>query len=412
MCERNHDNTPLVWTLTSVAIRIAQSLGIHRDGSHLGLSVFETEIRRRIWWQIRILDIRTSETHGSDQEAAHAQHHFDTKVPLNVNDDDLVPGSVEAPIARIGITEMSLLLIRYEIIATISQLTPQPSNEEVQITTVQQIDRITDECRAKLEDRFLRHCNMEIPWHWLIATVARMMLARMWMSVHHRFKIVGLTGPGGVFTQQCRDRLFPTSIEIVESCLLLERNESTKQWEWCFSNFIPWQAMAFILSELCVRDRDEESDRAWAAVQGAFDKWADVARNSRHDFLWSRMQKLFEKVRRLRLANPHEALDAQMANSHGDLVGSTINNASPKAKGPNLASDYETSLYVGDYRSPPDLGAQANSQSLYREQTQPAAHESDGFSQFDWDMGMEFPSTAGQVDISNGSFFEELDNWW
>jgi hypothetical protein len=288
-----------VWTLTSVAIRIAQSLGIHRDGSHLGLPFFEAEMRRRIWWQIRILDIRTSENHGSDQEVA--QQHFDTKVPLNIDDDALAPSSVEAPKAQTGITEMSLLLMRYEIIAVISRLTPQPassmtSNGEVRITTVQQIDRITDECRTKLEDQFLRHCNMEVPWHWLIATLTRMMLARMWVSVHHRFKIVGLAGPGGVLTQQCRDRLFPTSIEIVESCLLLERNESTKQWEWASRNFVPWQAMAFILSELCVRDHDEEWDRAWKAVQSAFDEWADLTRNKRHDLLWFRMQKLFEKV--------------------------------------------------------------------------------------------------------------------
>jgi hypothetical protein len=372
-------------------------------------------MRRRIWWHIRILDVRTSENHGSDQEVA--QQHFDTKAPLNINDNDLVPGSVEAPMARTGITEMSPLLMRCEIIAVISRLAPQPSNGEVRITTVQQIDRITDECRTKLEDQFLRHCNMEIPWHWLIATIARIMLARMWVSVHHRFKIAGLIGPGGVLTQQCRDRLFPTSVEIVESCLLLERNESTKQWKWCSHNYIPWQAMAFILSELCARDRDKESDRAWTAVQGAFDEWADVARNPRHDLLWSRMRKLFEKVRRLRVADPNEVGRVEMANSHGNSAESPVTsagNTTPhNANEPELARNGEMGLCIDEFQSSvPDVGVQAGSQWQYREGNQLANIEPEVFGQFDWDLGMDFLPTAGPADISNGDFFEELDNWW
>lgn len=37
------------WTEIGTAIRVAQALGLHRDGTKLGLGVFETEYRRRIW---------------------------------------------------------------------------------------------------------------------------------------------------------------------------------------------------------------------------------------------------------------------------------------------------------------------------------------------------------------------------
>ena len=374
-------------------------------------------MRRRIWWQIRILDIRTSETHGSDQEAIHTQHHFETKVPLNIDDEDLIPGSVEAPVERIGITEMSVMLLRYETLVALSRLLPQPIHGEFKITTVEQIDQVTEECRRKLEDRFLRHCNMEIPWHWLIATVSRMMLARMWVSVHHRFKIVDLTGPGGVLTKECRDRLFPTSIEIVESCLLLERNESTKQWEWCSRNFIPWQAMAFILSELCIRERDKESDRAWIAVQGAFDEWADVARNPLHDLLWSRMQKLFEKVRRLRVSNSNKAPHVEMTDSHEIPAESTMadtrSTSDPNATGVVMALNNDMELYYSEHRSSiPGADAEAGPQWQYMEESQIANIGPDVVNQFDWDVDMDFLPTAGTADVLNGNYFEELDNWW
>jgi hypothetical protein len=39
-------------------------MGMHLDGILLGLSPFETEIRRRIWWQLRMYDFRAAELSG------------------------------------------------------------------------------------------------------------------------------------------------------------------------------------------------------------------------------------------------------------------------------------------------------------------------------------------------------------
>lgn len=47
-----------LWTLLGVAVRIGQGLGLHRDGTSLGLSPFEIEMRRRLWWNIVVLDAR------------------------------------------------------------------------------------------------------------------------------------------------------------------------------------------------------------------------------------------------------------------------------------------------------------------------------------------------------------------
>ena len=39
------------WTLTGVALRIAQRLGLHRDGNEFGMRPFVAEMRRRLFWQ-------------------------------------------------------------------------------------------------------------------------------------------------------------------------------------------------------------------------------------------------------------------------------------------------------------------------------------------------------------------------
>lgn len=52
------------WNMTGLAVRLAQSLGMHRDGSALNLSPFDAEMRRRLWWGICILDTPASEDHS------------------------------------------------------------------------------------------------------------------------------------------------------------------------------------------------------------------------------------------------------------------------------------------------------------------------------------------------------------
>lgn len=75
---RRNDDARKIWTLTGLVVRIAQTLGIHRDGSHFGLPPFEIEMRRRLWWQVCILDARSSEDHGCDPTIVEA--FFDTKM--------------------------------------------------------------------------------------------------------------------------------------------------------------------------------------------------------------------------------------------------------------------------------------------------------------------------------------------
>jgi hypothetical protein len=75
---RRNDDARKIWTMTGLVVRIAQTLGIHRDGSHFKLPPFEIEMRRRLWWQVCILDARASEDHGCDPTIVEAQ--FDTKM--------------------------------------------------------------------------------------------------------------------------------------------------------------------------------------------------------------------------------------------------------------------------------------------------------------------------------------------
>lgn len=101
------------WILSGTAIRVAQKMGYHRDGETLKLPPFETEMRRRIWWQLILQDAKHAMASGLSSSML--PQHWDTKQPLNINDADMFPGSTEPLRAREGPTEMAFCLIIYQI---------------------------------------------------------------------------------------------------------------------------------------------------------------------------------------------------------------------------------------------------------------------------------------------------------
>jgi hypothetical protein len=86
-----------IWSLTGVALRIAQSMGLERDELSLGLSHFEAEMRQRIWWLLKTHDYRAAELCGLFKFRHLDTGPESTKWPSNVNDDQLHPGMTATP---------------------------------------------------------------------------------------------------------------------------------------------------------------------------------------------------------------------------------------------------------------------------------------------------------------------------
>jgi hypothetical protein len=88
-------------------------MGLHRDGETLGLSPFESEMRRRLWWQILIMDTKTAVLSGLSPTVLARDCH--TKAPRNVNDGDIFPAATEPFKDREGPTEMIFCLLNYRV---------------------------------------------------------------------------------------------------------------------------------------------------------------------------------------------------------------------------------------------------------------------------------------------------------
>ena len=90
--------TPInkLWTATGTLVRSAMNMGLHRDpGDSTEFSIFQREMRRRIWVSIVELDLQTSLTHGMPTMVREGD--FQCFSPANVNDIDLFEAMTELP---------------------------------------------------------------------------------------------------------------------------------------------------------------------------------------------------------------------------------------------------------------------------------------------------------------------------
>lgn len=353
---RNMDDSRLVWALGGLAIHIAQALGIHRDGTHFGLPPFDIEMRRRLWWHISILDNRSSEDHGTDP--TFTEQFYDTKLPLNVNDEDIWPGMVEPPVERSGATEMTFCLIRFELSVFnrrlnitspgVGDLRNRPEGGcSARDQTLQEKEDMIDRCHKRIEEKYLRHCDMNTAILWVSATVARLILAKMWLMVHHPRSYFN---DGDAPPPEVKDRLFITSIEVIEFSYLLERNENTAKWGWLFRTYMQWQSVAFVLSEICARPWGPEVERGWRAVESVYNVRFFNPHGNHRGMLWKPMRHLWRKAQLVRQKHLQQGQQQQTISKQpakGDLTSGRFDGGPQAQNQENNGIDYGDNWYQG-----------------------------------------------------------------
>ncbi|KAJ5095667.1 fungal-specific transcription factor domain-containing protein [Penicillium alfredii] len=264
---RSPGDLEFVWTMTAAVHRLAQGLGLHRDGTNFGLSPFDTEMRRRLWWYIVILDFQTSEYQAINSQIQ--EKSYDVRFPLNINDADIAPDTAETPTEYNDFTEMTFCLIRCEISVAHRRILSNKSGVGPEACPLQENLHLLGQLCRRLQEQHLKFCDVSVPLQWVAATVARLAHARSWLVAHLPWLNTEELAPGS----PKRDQLFQTATEVVEFAYLLETNDKTTKWGWLFEAYMQWHAAVFVLSELCIRPRSVDTDKAWIVMDQAYALW-------------------------------------------------------------------------------------------------------------------------------------------
>ena len=274
-----------VWTLTGVAVRIAQGMGLERDGASMGLPPFETEIRRRVWWLLKTHDFRTTELCGLPKFREFRFEEDSTKWPTNVNDDELYPGMSSPPKESAALTDMVFVAMRDEI----SQFTAgridvfrrqgkkNPSDWNLRNSSTDapdgtedansKVDAATKQLEEIFETKYFRYCDPSQPLHLMSMLLGRYVLTIIRFLTHHprRWPSIQSTPP----TE--RALVWSTCIKLLEQQIMMQSNPSVRQFSWQSAYFQQWHALIHVLDTLRVFPLDSEAGRAWEVVGKMYD---------------------------------------------------------------------------------------------------------------------------------------------
>jgi hypothetical protein len=248
---------------------MAESLGLHRDGERLGLSPFQSEIRRRLWWHFLTRDGRAGEDYGLENTKAIS----DVTLPLNVDDADLYPGMKELPSAKRGWTPMAFSLINIDIVKSMQKLASIATSSSPSFSLSEDIRaQIINETRERIEER-LEHCNPVIPQHRLTLLCSRFLLRKLDFITRLQWLSLQRPDPREEFLTE--ENLIE-ALEILTPRLVSE-DDLLKQFAWARKAYPQYYITMYVLQHLCVKPEGPSVGRSWEAVEIVFQQWDDFS---------------------------------------------------------------------------------------------------------------------------------------
>lgn len=167
-------------SLGGILVRHAERLGFHRDGNILNLSPFETEKRRRIWWQLQHQDASVAMKSGSLPLTFMAD--WDVELPLNIEDQDISPEMANTPQEHQGITSVSYCLWTYDVLKQ-QRSFRRPDGSRCgsswmvdQSLSREKREALIHEMENSANDRLIRYCDPIQSMDNLILIMARSLI--------------------------------------------------------------------------------------------------------------------------------------------------------------------------------------------------------------------------------------------
>ncbi|KAM5358154.1 hypothetical protein ACJZ2D_015542 [Fusarium nematophilum] len=321
LCVRRHDSSRFVSSLLGVVIRNAQAMGLHRDGTNFQLSPYETEMRRRVWWHICVLDLRASEDHGCDPSIY--DQNYDTKFPLSINDEDISPSDTIPPPERPAGSDMIFCLLRFEVAVAIRRLNyPAPVGSHEPELSAGQKRRMVEAVEKHFYERYIHRCDITKPFDWVSATWARLMLAKMWLAVSNPLQPQD-SDDTATTPLDLRSLAFEKSVEVLELSDLLETGHRASRWRWLFLTHVQWHAVVFVLAHLCLRPADELAHRAWLVVDRVWERWPCERGGANKGMLWKPIRRLMDRAQQIRARNKAEGSDGLAGSKTPESTGGT-----------------------------------------------------------------------------------------
>lgn len=260
-----------------------------------------------------------------DASSLTAERWSDTKLPLNVADEDIWPGMTHQPQPRAEFIVMTFALVRWELAATVLRFGRISSTSAVlDEPEIHVHEEMLEEVRQRLDDRYLKHCKMDgynkHPMQWasvmltrIVSTLIRglyifridveQMITRLWLVIYH--PLIRKSFESGS-NPDLKAKAFKKALEAIRSNRQLESEVEGMNHKWLLKPILHWHAMVIVLCVLC--EKPHEFGEAWTIVDESFDAWRGKSWYTRSK-LWKPLCKLYERSQRIRFTRRREPVD-------------------------------------------------------------------------------------------------------
>lgn len=322
--------------LVGTAIRLAECMGLHRDPSEYGLPPLESHVRRMVWYQLCFLDIRTCEAQGPRPTIR--KDDFDTRYPLNINDNDLLQPSV---VESTQWTDMTFTRIRFECNEMHRVLwTDRLRLEKKQISLTHVLGKI-ENFRKAMDDRYLPMFDETIPFHRCAHLVLDVLVSRMHIMVLHRYhNSVSVRIP-----DRLRQIILTTGTKQMEDAIQLETSPDLQPWAWYTGAYQQYHTAFLLLVEVFSYPMRREADRIWRCLDYIFETNPAHSRAQKARAILTELRDksgIFRNIRKVRAPvsmmqrlyqkpprRPGEATDATLPMNFGHPIEGEFTDPTP-----------------------------------------------------------------------------------
>lgn len=291
-------------------------MGLHRDGTTFGLNAVDTHVRRLIWYQICFLDVRTCEATGPRPQIR--KEEYDTKLPLNVNDTDLMlasPPTDDLPYW----TDMTLSKLKFECYELIRQLwvdMQRMDQKKLSLTSV--LNRIK-RFRATTEAKYSPLVQGNTPKQILAKQMYRASSNRALVVILQRYAV----GTNYPMPERLRNLLIEACMGTVEAGVAMETRPELATWSWYRGAILQYHAAVLLVFEVYARPDMPEAARIWSSLDYIFETPSQSSMTDKAEGIIITLRDRLEKyhsVRKLRAT-----ADVESQSSPGPSTSSQLN---------------------------------------------------------------------------------------
>lgn len=264
---RAHNAGRSVWVLNGLAIRLAQSIGLHQDGKSFNLSPFDSEIRRRLWWHLWAKDARASEDHGITVASFDSPPYI--HFPLNIDDSQISPSTDKPPTSKRGWSEMTFPLIimrANDVLQRLYHTVKPPSDDPAsEFNRKEALNQLI----AQIEE-YTQDCNLNIPIQRATQLFGQVLLRKLDFVSRQQLLNQSDSVRGNRESLAAGETLL-SACEILELNRQIQTDDILRGFRWTFETYPQYHLLLYVLWYLCVHPTGPIVDRAWNVVEATFD---------------------------------------------------------------------------------------------------------------------------------------------